>query len=775
MSYILAVMLSPIARAQSARILLLEDDESFALLVNAHLRTLALDAGSSPFATSAQFAGVPKLDAATTLEQALEHLAARHYDLIIADLNLPDSSGLATLEALRRGGERLILVITGEDDMQTARAALERGAYDFLPKTEMNAAQLKRLVRLAAIQASTVSSLRESEAGVRRLLEAQAAHLRYQEKLARFAHLALARRDPEELAAEAVQTVLEGLRADAVAYIERTPAGSEVVLRNVVGSREPAPLAVAPLGAESELRRVLLEGELRIVDGASAPLPFPWAAAARCAVLAPVRGEEDTRGVLCALGGEPGSFAGAPSHFVDVAASVLSTGLQRIDSERKLALLAQFDALTGLPNRALLNDRFALMIVQAQRRGALLGVLFVDLDDFKTVNDSLGHAAGDELLVQTAERLRSCVRPGDTVARVSGDEFAVILADLGRPEDAALVAQKILERLAKHVQLRGHEVFITASIGIASYPADGDNAESLLGAADAAMYRAKQTGRNNYQFFTAELNQRTRARAQLSAELHRALERDEFMLVFQPKYDLASNAPSSAEALLRWRHPERGMVSPAEFVPLLEETGLIMPVGEWVLRQACAEIRAWQRAGRKALPVAVNLSARQFRQEDLDAKLLALVRAAGVEPNLIELEITESHLMHDPAHAVRVLRSLHDSGIRIAIDDFGTGYSSLAYLTRFPVSALKIDRSFVAGALTDRAAAAIVRTIIEMAHTLGFIVVAEGVETESQVQFLRSLGCEEAQGFFFAKPMPAADLGRLLPGDGGGPSITARA
>ena len=747
--------------AGSARILLVEDDESFAALLKAYLRTMALDASSSPVATTTQHSGVPKLDAVGTLAAAKEQLSKRHYDLIIADLNLPDSQGLATLNALREPGGRLILIITGDDDVHTAQAALERGAYDFLPKTQFTPAELKRLVRLAAIQSVTVSSLRNSEIGVRRLLDEQAQHLAYQEKIARFGQTALALRDAGQLIAEAVQIVLEGLKPDAVAYVELAAAGDDIVARAVAGVSEMQ-MNTAPLQQGTPLHRVLRDGELKVLTWAQPDLPFPWAARAASALIAGVRGERGVRGALCVLERAQGDFGDATARFLDVAASVLSAGLQRIDSEGRLAFLAQFDSLTRLPNRALLADRFNQMIVQAKRRGSVLGVLFIDLDDFKTVNDSLGHAAGDELLVETGRRLQECVRAGDTVARMGGDEYAVILADLAKPEDAAVVGQKINASLAQHVVLRGQEVFVTASIGIASFPADGDNAESLLGAADAAMYRAKQSGRNGYQFFTSEMNQRTRARAQLGSELHRALERAEFALVFQPKYDLASGVPSSAEALLRWKHPERGMVSPAQFIPILEETGLIVDVGEWVLRQACAEIVAWQEAGLRALPIAVNLSARQFRQHDLDSKVVGVARACGVPPDLLELEITESHLMADPDHAVRVMRSMHDCGLRIAIDDFGTGYSSLAYLTRFPLSSLKIDRSFVAGALTDPAAAAIVRAIIEMAHTLGFRVVAEGVETERQVQLLRGLGCEEAQGYYFAKPMPAAQLAALL-------------
>jgi diguanylate cyclase (GGDEF)-like protein len=380
------------------------------------------------------------------------------------------------------------------------------------------------------------------------------------------------------------------------------------------------------------------------------------------------------------------------------------------------------------------------------------------------VNDTLGHAGGDALLKEVAVRLQSTVRTGDTVARISGDEFAIVLADLARPEDAALIAQKVLDRLAGAVEVHGHEVFITASVGIAAVPADGVDAETLLGAADAAMYRAKQSGRNAYQFFTADINQRSRQRAQLGSELRRALERDEFMLVYQPKFHLAERRASGAEALLRWKHPERGIVSPAEFIPVLEETGLIVQVGEWVMRRACEDLKRWQTAGLTVGPISVNLSARQFRQQDLDVRIKELVAGAAVSPALLELEITESHLMQDPDHAIRVMRALADAGLRIAIDDFGTGYSSLAYLTRFPLSSLKIDRSFVKDMASDKADATIVRTIIEMAHTLGFTVVAEGVETEEQAAFLRALRCEHAQGYLFARPMPAHEVARFWGG-----------
>ena len=589
----------------------------------------------------------------------------------------------------------------------------------------------------------------------------QAAHMRHQERIARFGQLAVGKREPGELIDEAVQNLLEGLGAEAVAYVEPGADDSELVLRAVVGAADGGERQAALRCREdAAILDVLRQGSgLQVED---AGLPFAWARALRHAALVPVRGERRPRGALCVFPSAAEGLAADAMNFIEAAASVLSTALQRIDSEGRLAYLAQFDPLTGLPNRALLADRFSQMIVQAKRRGTTLGALFIDLDEFKMVNDTLGHAGGDELLRQVSASLQASVRPGDTVARISGDEFAVVLADLARPDDASLVAQKIIDRLGQPVTIYGQEVFVTGSVGISLFPGDGADAEALLGAADAAMYRAKQSGRNGYQFFTAEINLRSRARAQLGSELRRALERDEFFLVYQPKVALADRQPSGAEALLRWKHPERGTVSPVEFIPVLEETGLIVAVGEWVLRRACADLKDWGAAGLAPGRVSVNLSARQFRLPDLDVRLKAIVAEAGVAPALIELEITESQLVQDPDHAIRMMRSLSKGGMRITIDDFGTGYSSLGYLTRFPVGALKIDRSFVRDLIEDASDATIVRTIIEMAHTLGFTVVAEGIETEAQAEYLKRHGCDEGQGYLFAKPMPAGRLAALL-------------
>ena len=723
-------------------ILLLEDDPLSVEIVSTYLRCIG-------------FADV-KLHSAGTASEALALLASVDVDLVVADLNLPDSAGAATVATLVQAVGCPVIAITADRDPTLREATLACGAFEFLYKGDLSATTLTRLVRLAAMQAKTYRSLRES-----RLAEAA---LRKSEgrfrSLAGFGQSALTKSEPGQLVEHAARAVFDALAADAVVYIDSEPTTDQLMLRTVVARTPPAARrGPIPCGPDEPIRQVQASGRLVLTDGAR--LPFPWAQDLRSAAIIPVRTDENVRGMLCVCCRQEDAFGAEELDFVLATASVLSTALQRVASEARLAYLAQFDPLTGLPNRALLADRFSQMINQARRRTSPLAVLFIDLDGFKAVNDTLGHAGGDELLREVARRLLSAVRAGDTVARISGDEFAILLGDIVRPEDAALVAQKVIDSLAEALHIHGSEIFVTASVGIAAYPADGGDAETLIDAADAAMYGAKQTGRNAYQFFTAEINQRSRRRVQLGAELRRALEREEFVLFYQPKYHLATGRPSGAEALLRWKHPERGIVTPAEFIPVLEETGLIVPVGEWAIQRACQDLKAWHSGGRGIGLVAVNLSARQFRHQELDERIKSLVAATGVDPALLELELTESYLMQDPSQAIRVMRGLSEAGVRIAIDDFGTGYSSLAYLTRFPVSALKIDRSFVRDMSHDRNAATIVRTIIEMAHSFNFTVVAEGVENQGQATFLRQLRCEQAQGFLFAPPMPADEMIRL--------------
>jgi diguanylate cyclase (GGDEF)-like protein/PAS domain S-box-containing protein len=424
-------------------------------------------------------------------------------------------------------------------------------------------------------------------------------------------------------------------------------------------------------------------------------------------------------------------------------------------AEKRLAQLAQFDPVTGLPNRNLLHERLDHAIAQSRRRGRGAGVLFVDLDRFKLVNDSHGHHVGDELLRQVGRSLKDCVRRDDTVARLSGDEFAVVIADLARPDDAAIVAQKIIESFALPFDLDGRETFITASIGVAAFPQDGSDAETLLQCADVAMYRAKESSRNAFCFYTAEMNARTASRLQLNTDLRRAVERGEFRLHYQPKVNLATGEMIGMEALLRWQHAERGMVQPLEFIPALEDSGLIVEVGDWVVGEACRQLQEWSRAGLQLAPVAVNLSARQFRRRDLDQVIRRMLAGHGIAPELLELEITESSLMEDPKDAIRQLQALREAGLRISVDDFGTGYSSLAYLTRLPLSTLKIDRVFVNAAISESSSAAIVKMVIDMAQRLSFDVVAEGIETDAHVAFLRQHGCGQGQGYHFGRPISA--------------------
>jgi diguanylate cyclase (GGDEF)-like protein/PAS domain S-box-containing protein len=434
----------------------------------------------------------------------------------------------------------------------------------------------------------------------------------------------------------------------------------------------------------------------------------------------------------------------------------------RLAIEEKVSYLAQFDSLTGLPNRNLFQDRLTQAMALAKRNDWPMAVLFIDLDRFKLVNDTLGHAAGDKLLKEAAERLRSCIRASDTVGRLGGDEFAAILSELGKPRDAGLVAQKIIDVFKRPFDLEGKETYVTASVGVTLYPADSDNAEALVVNADAAMYRAKEQGRNNYQYFTRDMNERAVQRVQMEIALRRALEREEFRLFYQPKADLVTGKICGFEALLRWEHPDKGMVLPGEFIPVLEDTGLIVQAGEWVLRTACVQIKAWQEAGMKVPPISVNLSARQFEQKNLKGAVGQILGETKVDPSLIEFEITESLLMNDPEGAARTLHDLKDSGVKLSMDDFGTGYSSLGYLKRFPIDTLKIDRTFVRDISTDADDATLTRAIINLAQNLRLNVVAEGVETEAQLAFLCLNGCDEMQGYLFARPTTAEECGRML-------------
>ncbi len=430
--------------------------------------------------------------------------------------------------------------------------------------------------------------------------------------------------------------------------------------------------------------------------------------------------------------------------------------------EQSIRHMAHHDALTGLPNRALFRDRLTHAMAQADRYHQKLAVMFLDLDRFKAINDTLGHNVGDQLLKIAAERLRSCVRDSDTVARLGGDEFTVVVEDIIEDQDAASVAQKILDTLSQPFNLYGHEVFISVSVGVTLYPNDDENADNLLRNADSAMYRAKEFGRNNFQFYVADMNVKARERLMLESALRRALDRGEFMLYYQPRVDLLSGKVIGAEALLRWRHPDLGLVPPSEFIPILDETGMIIPVGDWALREACRQNRAWQDSGLPPIRVAVNLSVRQFIQKDLADTVIRALAAVGLAAEHLELEITEDLFLEHNETNIVTLSRLKKMGIHISIDDFGTGYSSLSYLKRLPIDTLKIDQSFVRDIGTDPDNKAIASAIIAMAASLRLNVLAEGVETDEQLAFLRAQGCNEIQGFSFSHPLPADEFAQLL-------------
>ena len=434
----------------------------------------------------------------------------------------------------------------------------------------------------------------------------------------------------------------------------------------------------------------------------------------------------------------------------------------RRQTEETLRSLAYHDPLTGLPNRLLFHDRLAQAIERARRARQLLTVMLVDLDRFKLINDSLGLETGDQIIKGVADRLVGTLRKSDTVARLGGDEFMLLLLGTNGAEAAAKVAQKVLEALRPPLQVDAHELTTSASIGIALFPHDGDDADSLIKNADNALSRAKEQGRNHYQFYTDDMNAAAFERLMLESRLRRALEQGEFVIHYQPKVSLADGAVLGVEALLRWFHPDHGLVPPAEFIPLAEETGLIVPIGAWVLRTACAQVRRWHRLGHPKLELAVNLSARQFQEKDLVATIAAAVEESGMPAALLELELTESVIMRDAPEAARRLKELTALGIRLAVDDFGTGYSSLGYLRAFPISSLKIDRSFVRDVDRDPNSAALAQAIIALASSLKLKVVAEGVETREQLDILRRCGCQELQGFVFSRPLPPDDVLALL-------------
>jgi diguanylate cyclase (GGDEF)-like protein len=457
---------------------------------------------------------------------------------------------------------------------------------------------------------------------------------------------------------------------------------------------------------------------------------------------------------------EPGA---AETRLVEVATRIAGIAIERKLAEDRIHFMANHDALTGLPNRTLLKDRLTQAMWHAQRYDCWVTVVFIDLDNFKFVNDSLGHNAGDELLKIVAHRMAHRVSASDTVVRLGGDEFVILLLDQPRSVDIITATlQKIRAAIAEPIHIAGHDLQVTCSIGLANYPNDGTDADMLLANADAAMYRAKEIGRDNFQFYTPELNVKVHEKFLLQEELRNAIARSEFALVYQPQVDLRTGRIFAVEALIRWLHPTLGVTSPGKFIPLAEETGLIVPIGDWVLHEACRQNKAWQDAGLPPMAVCVNVSARQFKEKDWVGHVAGALRETGLEARYLELELTESLIMQDVEQAIATMKELQILGVQLSIDDFGTGYSSLAALKRFPVARLKIDKSFIDDIPDDENDKAVAGAVILLGQKLNLRVIAEGVETEAQAAFLRENNCDEMQGYYFSGPLSAPDIEKLL-------------
>jgi len=675
----------------------------------------------------ARYAPHLQLEAVATAQEALARLppavdAEAAPDVLLLDFKLPGTTALEVVREVRH--ERAlglpVIVITGHGDETSAAQTLKLGATDYLVKQDDLLNRLPVAIENAWYRAQLErerGALRESEDRFRQMAES----------IGDVFWLS----DPQRQLALYISPAFERIWQMPVSEIY---ADWRAWLRHVhEDDREPLRHAMNTLRPDEEG-----EFEYRVC---------------------PPGGE--TRHVVMRV------YVVRDGQGHDVRrAGVVQDVTERKAQEARIEHLAYHDGLTGLPNRTMLMDRLGLALSQAQRLEQQVAVIYIDLDRFKPVNDSLGHAVGDRLLQEIARRLRATLRENDTVARVGGDEFQVVVCNVAGATGAARIAEKLMRALAEPFTLEGQELHVTASLGVSLFPRDGASGELLLKFADIALYEAKGEGRNAYRFFSPEMNAQAHGRLRLENDLRRAVERDELELHYQPQLDLAIGEVCAVEALVRWRHPERGLVLPNQFIPMAEETGLVLGIGEWVLGEACRQVAQWQRdglvSGSAPLRVAVNISARQLQRPGLDGAVRRALAQSGLPAECLELEITESSVMLDPQHAQSVLQSLRELGVQLSIDDFGTGYSSLAYLKRLPLDRLKIDRSFIGGIPTDSDDAAIVETIIVMTHKLGLRVIAEGVETlEQRLQLVRQ-GCDEMQGFLLAHPVPASELPPLL-------------
>jgi diguanylate cyclase (GGDEF)-like protein/PAS domain S-box-containing protein len=661
-----------------------------------------------------------------TCAQGLERLKAvggervhetRGFAAAFVDLQLPDSEGIVTFERLYAATPQIpILVLTTPADVATAKLAVQRGAQDYFFKDGLNAFLLPKALAGVVDRAVNTEALFEEKERAQVTLNS--------------------------IGDAVISTDLEGL----------------VTFLNIVAER------LTGWPREEAVGRPLTE-VFRIIDATTrASVMNPMALAIRenktvgltpnCVLVKRGGGEAAIEDSAAPIHDRRGVATGAVIVFHDVsAARALS---------QKMAYLAQHDSLTDLPNRVLLNDRLAQAMALAHRHKEKLAVMYLDIDRFKHINDSLGHAIGDRLLQSVSQRLKDCVRSSDTVSRQGGDEFVVLFSEVVDSADAATCAEKILQSVSEPHLIDDHDVHVTASIGIVLFPDDAGDGETLLKNADFAMYQAKDFGRNNYQFYKHDLNSSATERQSLETGLRHAIHRHEFELHYQPKMNLLTGDIAGVEALVRWRHPVRGIVPPAQFISIAEESGLIVPIGHWVLREACRQAMVWRDQGLPAINIAVNISAVELRAKDFVAGVAAILAESGFDPARLELELTETFLMQDSKSTATVLRALKDIGVNLALDDFGTGYSSLSYMKRFPIDTLKVDQSFVRDLGSDLDDANIVTAVINMGKSLHMRVVAEGVETREQLEFLEEHECPEAQGYYFSYPLVAGEFAEFL-------------
>jgi diguanylate cyclase (GGDEF)-like protein/PAS domain S-box-containing protein len=636
---------------------------------------------------------------------------------ILVDLFMPDCQGLGTFDRLFAAAPQIpILVLCEPEHEDLAKQAVQKGAQDYLLKERLDDYLLPKALASMIDRAANAEALFAEKERAEVTLNSIGDAVMSCDTSGRVTYLNI------------VAEKLTGWSRDEA-------AGRPVEEVFCVLDATSRQIALNPMAeAIQDNKTVLLQPNciLKRRDGVEAAIEDS---------AAPIH---DRRGEV----------TGAVMVFHDVSATR--------ELAQRMSHQAQHDSLTDLPNRLLLQDRLNLAMAQAKRHAQKLAVLFLDVDRFKNVNDSLGHGVGDGLLVVIAQRLLSCVRGSDTVSRQGGDEFVVLLPELARGQDAAILAEKILVALSQPYLIDSHRVHVTASIGIVIYPDDGEDADTLLKNADFAMYHAKEGGRSNYQFFREDMNVRALERQAIEDGLRHAVEHDELVLHFQPILDLWSGAPTGVEALLRWRHPHRGLLLPEHFMAIAEESGFIVPMGRWVLREACRQGKVFESLGLTSLRIAINVSAVELRDKDFVEYVRLVLRETELAPHLLELEITETFLMQDSSSTAAVLRSLKELGVRLALDDFGTGYSSLSHLKGFPIDTLKIDRAFVSELTTNADDASIVRAVISLGKSLQIRVVAEGVESAEQLAKLQACQCPEGQGFYFGRGVAGDEIARVL-------------